>query len=381
MSKNSPDQLNNLLSDIKLRFDKEHCTMDKSVNKFLWKFNEIKCEIFLQQLNRSKNLAEIECKNIASSDMYNILQQIQLAIDFEADQNVKQCGCKAINALNHIPLYDVLIHCLQHIRVNSSEITLLVDDNRTELIEYLFGIQPKERITNPDSNCLENFHLNLISPEAFRESITNRFDTNQIIFDSSDYLSAFDALVRNLVEPVNLPWRIKTVFVQETLRDFFFNFISVETSIFQDNTTRGADKLDDFCKELNLLIKRTNGKLFQNNSNTISLLVNVPTNSLSTSLSMHGAVTVNFFRTPKEICQRINNEKYAANAIKFTSIWTENISVLYDVALSVKSNAIWNNCYGIFGAGFLCPTISSNCSSVKSDGRLVFKNILAAVYI
>lgn len=374
MSQNSADHLNSLLCDIKIEFDNtKNCKMEKSINKFLWKFNEIKCIAFLEQLKKSEIIAAIECRNNGIVEKYNILQQIQMAKDFKAEGNITGCKCNAINALNFIPLYDVLIHCIQHIEVNSSEITLLLDDNRTELVENLFQNQPIECVTNPDPHFLEQIQLNLLSAEEFLESTTSRFNTKQIIFDNGDYLSAFDALVANLAEPVRLPWRIKTVFIQETLREFFFDFVSADNSIFRNNTTKIAEELDDFGKELSVLIKRTNGKLFQNASNTITLLVDVPTNNITTSLSVQGSVTVNFFRTAKEICQRINSAKNVNTAVKFTSIWTENISVLYDVALNIKSSAIWSNCYGIFGEGFLCPVISHKSSPITSDSRFVKK--------
>lgn len=373
MSQNSPDHLNSLLCDLKLGFDDtKNTNMEKSVNRFLWKLKFSRVA-FLEQLNRSEIIAAIECRNNGIVERYNILQQIQMAKDFKFEGNITGCKCKAINALNHIPLYDVLIHCVEHIEVNSSEITLLLDDNRTQLIENLFQSQPFECVTNPDPHSLEHFQLKLLSVEELLESTATRFNTNQIIFDNGDYLSAFDALVTNLTEPVNLPWRIKTVFIQETLREFFFDFVSADNSIFRNNTIKIEDELDDFGKEIKILIKRTNGRLFQNVSETISLLVDVPTNHITTSLSMQGSVAVNFFRTTKEICHRINNIKNVSTAVKYASIWTENISVLYDVALNIRSSAIWNNCYKIFGEGLLCPVISHKSSSITSDSRFVNK--------
>ena len=61
-------------------------------------------------------------------------------------------------------------------------------------------------------------------------------------------------------------------------------------------------------------------------------------------------LTVLTFRTPKEAIALANNTNFGLGA----SVWTENVSLALEVAISLKAGACWVNCHNLFdsAAGF-----------------------------
>lgn len=57
-------------------------------------------------------------------------------------------------------------------------------------------------------------------------------------------------------------------------------------------------------------------------------------------------LTVLTFRTPKEAIALANNTVFGLGA----SVWTENISLGLEVAISLKAGACWVNCHNMFDA-------------------------------
>lgn len=52
------------------------------------------------------------------------------------------------------------------------------------------------------------------------------------------------------------------------------------------------------------------------------------------------------FRTPKEAIAMANSSRYGLGA----SVWTENMSLALEVALSVKAGTVWVNAHNLFDA-------------------------------
>ena len=69
--------------------------------------------------------------------------------------------------------------------------------------------------------------------------------------------------------------------------------------------------------------------------------------SVSSHLKVFGPVlTVLTFRTAKEGIALANNTNYGLGG----SVWTENLSLALEVALSIKAGSIWVNGHNLFDA-------------------------------
>jgi len=78
-----------------------------------------------------------------------------------------------------------------------------------------------------------------------------------------------------------------------------------------------------------------------------TLITNVQTTSTVVQEEIFGPVlTVMSFRTPKESIAIANSSRYGLAA----SVWTENMSLALEVALSVKAGTVWINAHNLFDA-------------------------------
>ena len=57
-------------------------------------------------------------------------------------------------------------------------------------------------------------------------------------------------------------------------------------------------------------------------------------------------LTVQTFRTPKEAVSLANNTKYGLGA----SVWTENVGLALETAISIRAGAVWVNGHNMFDA-------------------------------
>lgn len=57
-------------------------------------------------------------------------------------------------------------------------------------------------------------------------------------------------------------------------------------------------------------------------------------------------LTVLTFRTPKEAIALANNTKFGLGS----SVWTENLNLALETAISIKAGACWVNCHNLFDA-------------------------------
>ena len=78
-----------------------------------------------------------------------------------------------------------------------------------------------------------------------------------------------------------------------------------------------------------------------------TLVTNVGSNSTLVQEEIFGPVlTVQTFRTPKEAIALANNSNYGLAA----SVWSENIGLALETAISLKAGAMWVNAHNIFDA-------------------------------
>lgn len=355
MSANLVDEINCFLNKRNYEFDNLSEVNYYQSEMLTWKFLNPNVENWFKNLKKANDIAELERANNNGQPIQTTLEQIHIANNIIKLSDLKSIQQKAVNALNYVPITEVLVNCAQCLKNDGTQITLLLNNGRAELLKFLFEQEPIECVENQDADLLATLQIQP-SPldKGLREQYNTRFAVNQVICDKSDLESAVDMLILNLSNRLPSPWRIQNVLVQENLKDKFLEYLrNRQLSVMND--TRDQKAVID---ENNLLLFRDNmnGQLVQNDSRTISLLMNIPRKYVD---NLHVDITtVNFFRTPKEIVRLIKNEK----SVGYTSLWTENIGLFYEIALSIDSFAVWNNCIGVFEDVVPCPLACNNWS-------------------
>lgn len=262
-----------------------------------------------------------------------------------------------LNALNTTSIGDFLLHCHVAALQSIENFSIYLDAHRKKLIIKLFGSQHTEEVVPA-------------SVVASTLTCIDQYECTQIIFESGDIESAIDAFLVNLSDQTVAPWRIRSVYVQESLKNDLLSVLSVDRL---NNVQRKQDK----AKNTNVteqLLKRFGGKAIESSDGAISLLLDVPAKYVPKS---HGPgepstlVCINFFRTPKEVVQLIeDNENSDCNVTQLSSVWTENVSLMYEMAANLKSTIIWGNSYGLFDATVPCLH-SAYSAFLKSHQRFV----------
>lgn len=245
------------------------------------------------------------------------------------------------DARSHISLGNFLLHCDVYIKYchstkKDTELLVHTDEKRLNLMKLMFD--STEDIPHAVKSTMDSVLDKTI------------YSCHQIIFDSSDFSSAIDALIMSISDRTHCEWSIKSVFIQENLKNQVIDALSEDRL-----NTIGFVKPIEFSKKMeekNLNIcKRFGGKMHSNQHNSITLFFEVLPEHISGFYSpdeIH-PITINFFRTPQEAVQLIKNS--ADEISKIASIWTENIGLFYEVgtALSmVDSPLIWSNSFGDF---------------------------------
>eukprot|EP00501_MAST-03F_sp_TOSAG23-6_P002539 GSMAST32.ASY1.ANO1.2678.1 assembled CDS len=78
-----------------------------------------------------------------------------------------------------------------------------------------------------------------------------------------------------------------------------------------------------------------------------TLVTNVqPTSSLVQNEIFGPVLVTQSFRTPEEAIALANNTKYGLSA----GVWTENIGLAMEAAMSIKAGVVWINCHNLFDA-------------------------------
>lgn len=158
--------------------------------------------------------------------------------------------------------------------------------------------------------------------------------TTQIIFDSADIGSAFDELAITWKNHGSL-WKISNVWIQESIKDKFLNNLSTK---FNKHTIDDNDLLKN--PELNekiTMAQKLGAEIFPINYPKIIIGVN------RKYIENNYIIYVNYFRTPKELQTLLKSDQLGSSV----SLWSENISLIYELIDKLDFSNIWCNCNGI----------------------------------
>lgn len=199
-----------------------------------------------------------------------------------------------IDASSIYSLFEVLVSLYTNVFVGKNDITIILDDKRMYLKSYF------------EQLGLNITFLDVPSGQSNGESSHGI----QIIFDSADVPTALLELL-NAGRDKTSPWRIRSCWVQESLKDSYFNAIA---SL--------SDKPE-------------------NKNSIYALPIVIGESEVSSDLN----ISVNFFRTAKEVVELIKSTQSSTNLC--ASIWTENVSLAYEVASNLPMPNIWLNSVGL----------------------------------
>lgn len=172
-----------------------------------------------------------------------------------------------------------------------------------------------------------------------------------IVFDSCDIESASDRLA--LAWTTNdAPWAIRNVLVQENVKDEFIQLVKSKLKPFSDEQRKflsnSLQKAIDAAKSVGVQLIASDS-----DANEIKpMLAFVPGVQylLSTNvaaLQPSPIVAVNAFRTAKEAVALANSNNGGS-----VSLWTEELSLTFEVAYGLRSQTVWVNSYGEFNPDF-----------------------------
>lgn len=169
-----------------------------------------------------------------------------------------------------------------------------------------------------------------------------------IIFDSSDIDSATDVLA-TAWENNSVPWRIRNVLVQESISETFIKTIENKIRSFDNILLKDPVFIDSLKESLNSSSKM-GFTVIQNehDANEFKPLIVMGPNrkyfDKDDSPIMSPIILMNTFRTAKEAVALSKSTSRSGSA----SIWTENISLAYEVVNSLDASTVWINNFGTF---------------------------------
>lgn len=256
-----------------------------------------------------------------------------------------------LNACSDVPIDDFLLECFVLTQQKQTEYHILTDNKRKTLITTIFGSEFTEESSTysaSDSKCSAHDIL-----------------CTQIIFDTADSASAIDELLINLSDCTWSPWRIATVYIQESIKTKIADSLTKER-LNAANRINGNLICEEDNHKNDELVKKYGGQLICSDNNTICLMFDIPPKYLkqTTYKTFHQIpVAINFFRTAKEVIQLIKSD-YDSTKKHLTSVWTENIGLFYEVAADLNSDIIWSNSIGLFDKDM--PLLNNNIISKDS---------------
>ncbi|XP_053659837.1 uncharacterized protein LOC128708882 [Anopheles marshallii] len=171
-----------------------------------------------------------------------------------------------------------------------------------------------------------------------------------IVFDSCDLESASDRLALAWMSN-NAPWAIRSVLVQENVKDEFVQLVKGKLKPFTENQSKFLKS--SLVKALDAA-KTLGAQLIQSDSDTSEvkpMLAFVPGVQylLSTNagaVQPSPIVAINAFRTAKEAISLANTNNGGS-----VSLWTEELSLTFEVAYELRSQTVWVNSYAEFNPG------------------------------
>lgn len=251
----------------------------------------------------------------------------------------KQVNSSALIAHSLVSVGQFLLDCYAATQQDSMEFTIYTDTKRKSLITCLFGNEFTE-----ERSALTSMRDPLRASDI---------SCTKFIFDSGDVASAIDKLIMNVSDRTSAPWRIRSVYVQESLK----HRLNAAKNII------GRPVTEENQKKSEELAKRFGGKFISGNN----LLFDVPPKYLPEPTEMDFdqiPVAINFFRTTKEAYQLANGDSKSDSqpgVRQIASIWTENIDIYYEVAAELNAEIIWSNSVGEFDK--IMPSLNTPTNS------------------
>uniref|UniRef100_A0A182RPD5 Uncharacterized protein n=1 Tax=Anopheles funestus TaxID=62324 RepID=A0A182RPD5_ANOFN len=172
-----------------------------------------------------------------------------------------------------------------------------------------------------------------------------------IVFESSDLESASDRLALAWMSN-NTPWVIRNVLVQETIKDEFVQLVKAKLKPFNESQTKFLQS--SLQKALDAA-KTVGAQLIQSDTDASEIkpmLAFVPgvqylLSTNATAVQPSPIVAINAFRTAKEAISLANTNNGGS-----VSLWTEELSLTFEVAYGLLGQTVWVNSYAEFNPDF-----------------------------
>lgn len=276
------------------------------------------------------------------------LEWAKVFID-KSESTYETCDYNILNAQHYVPIGEFLLNCHIFAQRQPSKFKILTDDKRKVLICNLFGTEYSEEAR--------------VMPEL--KSNDRSVTCSQVIFDTADIASAIDELIFNQIDRTWSPWRIQSVYIQESLRNDVENLLTQERLNAKCSTIK-SKLSEDYPEKNQELAKKYGGRILSSDNETVHFLFDVPPKYFpqSTDKSFaHIPVSVNYFRTAKEAIQLLNAD-LGASKKHITSIWTGDIQLFYEAAIGLNAKIVWSNAVGVFDA--MMPSLIDELDSKKT---------------
>lgn len=238
---------------------------------------------------------------------------------------------RKVDATASRPISDLVLQCFYTSAQN--DYSIRTDSKRSSLIRRVFGV---DQLMEANVGTLAS------------EQRSNR-NCTQIIFDTADIDSAVDALIANLSDRTIAQWRIDNVYVQETLRIQFDVALTDRLNAF--NSLQSSSILHENSADIKSMQKFGSKYIESNNKLMGFLFETLPKYVQQTANGAKPPVTINYFRTAKELGQLVaadRNVDGVAVDFRSASIWTENVSLLYELANNLNVKIVWANAIGVY---------------------------------
>ncbi|XP_050069894.1 uncharacterized protein LOC126558005 [Anopheles maculipalpis] len=168
-----------------------------------------------------------------------------------------------------------------------------------------------------------------------------------IVFDSSDLESASDRLAQAWTTN-DAPWAIRNVLVQENVKDEFVQLVKAKLKPFTDEQSLflkvALQKAADAAKSVGVQLVQSD--LETNDIKPMLAFVPGVQYLLATNtdaIRPSPIIAINAFRTAKEAIALANSNNGGS-----VSLWTEELSLTFEVAYGLRTQTVWVNSYAEF---------------------------------
>lgn len=296
-------------------------------------------KILIKNVENSRATFSKSEKKLSLQPSNDALKEIDLALDFMRQylefKTIQLSGEKeqTIQVVTHTPVFTLIVDLFKKVWIRTEKITLKYSENQENLIQSLL--------------CDLNTDFLGFVEKTFKPSELNY--STMIITESSDLESATDVLAAAW-HNIFLPWTIRNVLVQESVFPKFLTLVKPKLKPIDSCYLK--DK--ELCKKITSAIEKCRKmglNLIHNESEsnpiTSTIIQNVTREYFDEFEYLLPIVTLQVFRTAKEAATLANGSSGGS-----ASIWSENISMAFELINNLKCNNVWVNCNGVLSAKF-----------------------------